>query len=204
MIPHRMHSRGLASLLVWLLFMLTAASVANAQASNTATIEQRLTPEQMHATGLDTLSPAQLQLLNRLLREGAAAAADASAPASTSATATQQAPVATVDQSSNPAVSSAPASAAIESNANKPAVAPMFIGLDDQPIKSRVQGTVGGWAPDTEFLLENGQRWKVLKGELTLPKPLENPLITVLPGIAGRWFLQVDESLPSARVYRIE
>lgn len=80
----------------------------------------------------------------------------------------------------------------------------MFIGLGDQPIKSRIQGSVTGWAPETEFLLENGQRWKVLKGKVTLPKPVENPLITVIPGIAGRWFLQVDESLPSARVYRIE
>jgi len=32
-------------------------------------IEQRLTAEQLHATGLDTLSPAQLEELNRLLRE---------------------------------------------------------------------------------------------------------------------------------------
>jgi hypothetical protein len=30
-------------------------------------IEQRLTPEQLKATGLDTLSPAQLSLLNQLL-----------------------------------------------------------------------------------------------------------------------------------------
>lgn len=34
-----------------------------------ARIEQRLTQEQLHATGLDTLAPEQLELLNRLLRE---------------------------------------------------------------------------------------------------------------------------------------
>lgn len=32
-------------------------------------VEQRLSSEEMRATGLDTLSPDQLQLLNRLLRE---------------------------------------------------------------------------------------------------------------------------------------
>ena len=32
-------------------------------------IEQRLSAEQIHATGLDQLSPAQLSLLNQLLRE---------------------------------------------------------------------------------------------------------------------------------------
>ena len=81
---------------------------------------------------------------------------------------------------------------------------PAFIGLNDQPIKSRIKGTLSGWAPGSEFVLENGQRWKVLKGQISLRAPLEDPTVVVLPGIAGRWFLQVDESLPSARVYRIE
>ncbi|MBN8480722.1 MAG: hypothetical protein J0L88_03930, partial [Xanthomonadales bacterium] len=39
-----------------------------------ADLEQRLTPEQLHATGLDTLSAEQLALLNRLLREDTAKA----------------------------------------------------------------------------------------------------------------------------------
>ena len=34
-------------------------------------------------------------------------------------------------------------------------------------------------------------------------KPFEYPSRGV-PGIAGRWFLQVDEDLPKARVYRID
>ncbi len=39
---------------------------------------------------------------------------------------------------------------------------------------------------------------------MKLRKPLESPQIVVVPGIAGRWFLQVDEDLPKARVYRID
>lgn len=81
---------------------------------------------------------------------------------------------------------------------------PSYIGLDDKPIKSRLKGTVSGWDIDTVFELENGQRWKVLKGHMTLRKPLDSPDIIVVPGIAGRWFLQVDEDLPKARVYRID
>jgi hypothetical protein len=61
---------------------------------------------------------------------------------------------------------------------------------------------VEGWAPGTVFELENGQLWKVLKGELR--KALQSPEIVVVPGIAGRWFLQVDEDMPKARVYRID
>ena len=79
-----------------------------------------------------------------------------------------------------------------------------LIGFNDEPIHSRLKGVVSGWEPGTEFTLDNGQTWKVLKGGMKLRKPLESPQIVVVPGIAGRWFLQVDEDLPKARVYRID
>lgn len=78
------------------------------------------------------------------------------------------------------------------------------VGLDDAPIKSRLKGSVSEWEAGTVFELENGQQWKVLKGSMRLRKALQSPEIVVLPGIAGRWFLQVDEDLPKARVYRID
>jgi hypothetical protein len=101
---------------------------------------------------------------------------------------------------------STPADAAATSHRQgAPAAAePTLLGLSDEPIRSRIQGTVSGWAPGTVFVLENGQQWKVLKGEMTLRKPLESPEIVVAPGLVGRWFLQVDEDLPKARVYRID
>lgn len=81
---------------------------------------------------------------------------------------------------------------------------PNYIGLDEKPIKSRLLGSTSGWDVDTVFELENGQKWKVLKGHMKLRKPLQAPEIIVVPGIAGRWFLQVDEDMPKARVYRID
>lgn len=140
--------------MVWL------AATAAAQAPYVA-IEQRVDPQELARVGL---SPAQLQTLNRLLRE-----ADARSPAP---------PVA-------------------------PAPAPMFPGLDDGPINATVTGQVDGWAPGTVFTLDNGQQWQVLKGEMKLKTSRSNPAIVVVPGIAGRWFLQVDEDLPKARVFRI-
>ena len=133
-------------------------------------IEQRLTAEQLHATGLDTLSPEQLKLLNGLLREDVVKAVEAGKTE------------AEAERSSSSSL----------------------IGLDDGPIHSRLKGSVGGWEPGTVFELENGQRWKVLKGNMKLREPFESPQIAVVPGIAGRWFLQVDEDLPKARVYRID
>lgn len=140
-------------------------------------IERRLSAEQREATGLDTLSAEQLALLNRLLREQDEAAA-ATAPAS-----------------------AAPAAAPVPERSGGPT---QFIGLDDAPITSRVKGAVAGWHEGTEFALENGQVWKVLKGHMTLRDTLQDPEVRVVPGVAGRWFLEVHEDLPKARVYRID
>lgn len=140
-------------------------------------IEQRLSAEQLSEVGL---SPAQLQLLNRMLREAS-------------------------DKDPAPAVaatSAAPTASAVVGTGQRSAV--QYIGLDDQPIKSRLKGDVAGWEPGTVFELDNGQQWKVLKGSMKLRKPLTSPEIMVVPGVAGRWFLQVDEDMPKARVYRID
>ncbi len=90
-----------------------------------------------------------------------------------------------------------------EAQAGADAAPAMHIGLDEGPVHSKVQGVVEGWEPGTVFVLENGQQWKVLKGRMRLREAMPSPEIEVVPGIAGRWFLQVDEDLPKARVYRI-
>ena len=132
-------------------------------------IESRLTPEQLHETGLDGLSAEQLAALNRVLRGEAEQAAKA----------------APVREPGRPDSS-------------------WQLGLDEKPIRSRLKGTLSGWDPGTEFELENGQRWKVLKGSLKLRKPLKSPEVEISAGVAGRWFLHFDENWPGARVYRID
>lgn len=84
-----------------------------------------------------------------------------------------------------------------------PKAAMPLLGVDVQSIQSRLKGTITGWQEGTVFELENGQQWKVLKGYMTLPKPMQNPEVRVVPGIAGRWFLEVHEDYPKARVYLI-
>jgi hypothetical protein len=158
------------------ILVLAAVMPARAQSSY-VDIEQRLSADEMHEAGLDTLSPAQLAALNRLLRTKTAPAPSAPMPAASTAT--------------------SPAAIAPESGRS-------YIGLDDKPIRSRVKGSVSGWEPGTVFELENGQQWKVLKGSMKLRTPRQAPEIVLVPGIAGRWFLQVDEDLPKARVYRID
>ena len=140
-------------------------------------LEQRLSNEQLRETGLDTLSAEQLKKLNVILAD---APAQASAPA----------PVA-------PTVAAVAVQAAVASN---PADRPL-LGFNEKPIPGRLKGTLTGWEEGTVFMLDNGQQWKVLKGHIKLPKPLIDSTVKLVPGIAGRWFLQVSEDYPMARVY---
>jgi hypothetical protein len=162
------------------LAVLLLASFAVLAQSAYVDIEKRLTADQRRATGLDTLSAEQLSMLNALLRDSEAghlAQIKAGAKAEVAR-----------DQ---------PASAEPRTNGD-------FIGLNDAPIRSRVKGDVSGWEPGYVFVLENGQQWKVLKGKMSLSKPLRSPEIVVVPGIAGRWFMQVGEDIAKPRVYRID
>lgn len=134
-------------------------------------IEKRLSPEQLHATGLDTLSADQLAALNAVMRQDAEKTEKA-------------APQPLLE--------------------GDPGRGGWNMGLDEKTIKTQILGTVTGFEPGTEFKFANGQTWKVLKGSLTLRKPMDSPQVELVPGVMGRWFLHLDEDLPGARVYRID
>lgn len=155
--------------------LLVASSFTATAQSPYVPVEQRLSPAQLAEVGL---SAAQLQTLNRVLRQAEAAQPTIVAPA-------------------------VAASAGAPLQANVPAPAAMHLGLEEGPVTARVVGEVAGWQPGTVFTLDNGQQWQVMKGQMTLRKTLQAPQIEVIPGIAGRWFLQVDEDLPKARVFRL-
>jgi hypothetical protein len=164
-------------------------------------LEKRLNAEELRATGLDTLTPAQLALLNRLLRDDTKKVVET---VKAEAEVAQAAKIEAVkaEASAQQAVQVEAAKAEAMREASEPGG--KFFGHDESPIKSRLKGSITSWEPGTVFELENGQRWKVLKGSLTLRKTLESPEVQVIAGIAGRWFLEVDEDMPKARVYRID
>lgn len=85
----------------------------------------------------------------------------------------------------------------------QPAAQPK-VGLEDEEIVAHAQGRITGWAPGTVFTLDNGQRWQVMKGSATLRTPLDSPRVRVVPGFSGRWFLQVTEAMPMARVFLVD
>ena len=61
-----------ARLMLGLLLLLACSTTRAGVEPSYVDIEQRLSAEQLHATGLDTLSPSQLQALNKVLREQSA------------------------------------------------------------------------------------------------------------------------------------
>lgn len=160
--------------------LLLSASLSVVAQAPPVDVEKDFTPQERRDTGLDTLSPEQLRLLNTLLREKSAAISAGVPSVAAAATETNDPSRAEHDVRGKPA------------------------DLEVRTIKARLKGTIAGWAPDTEFRLDNGQVWKVLKGAMTLHKPLDSPEILVVPGIAGRWFLQAHEDYPKARVYRVD
>ncbi|WP_297801790.1 hypothetical protein, partial [Arenimonas sp. GDDSR-1] len=134
-----------------LLCMFAFASCAVSATEPYVPLEKRLTPEQLRETGLNTLSVEQLAKLNAII-------------------AGQPAPQTTPVFAAPPAA----AAAAVPESASKPTV-----GFFEDPIKSKLVGPVRSWGPGTVFTLENGQQWKVLKGEFTLRSTLESPAVQV-------------------------
>lgn len=170
---------------VLLLMVFALALPLAARAQVYVPIEQRLSAEQLRTVGL---TPVQLEQLNRMLRE---AQTQQPTGVATMAPAAAAAPVAEREP---------PRDGRDDAGRDRSSL----IGFNDEPIHSRLKGAVSAWEPGTVFELENGQQWKVLKGCMKLPRTLDAPDIMVIPGVAGRWFLQVHEDFPKARVYRID
>ncbi|MBF6025657.1 hypothetical protein [Lysobacter niastensis] len=128
-------------------------------------LEKRLSAEQLHATGLDTLSTEQLALLNRLLSDEQVARDTQKARDSAGLREKRD--------------------AATES------------------FTATVKGDSRGWSTGDVVTLDNGQRWRVIDGELYLGKSVSQPKVTVSPGAFGSWYLQVEGQTPKLKVQRV-
>jgi hypothetical protein len=151
------------------LSLLLCACLPAWAASGYVDIEKRLTPAQMQATGLDTLSAEQLRLLNTLLGEETKAVVEATRKEA------------------------------------GPRVTGTLFGDDGlAPVTSMLKGDLRGWSRGTVFVLENGQRWRVIDGEYYAGKPLGGVKVTVSPGKISGWYLQVDGHNPRPKVQRAD
>jgi hypothetical protein len=156
----------------FVLMALAFAPLAWAQQSPplTANVEQQMSAEQFKAAGLDKLSPQELAQLEAWL----ATHPPVTLPASRAASARIAARV-----------------------PETPAAAER--GRDR--VESRIAGRFHGWHPGSVLTLQNGQQWRVIdSSELVVRQALDQPPVTVRPGLLGGWNLKVEGYNTQARV----
>lgn len=153
-------------------------------AQQASTLQQHMGENDFHESGLDRLTPAELKHLQQWLSVHAGELA-AAVPASEAASASAAA--------GKPARSSGWFSHH-GTSANKTEV-------PDDTVLNRIAGSFKGWGPHTTFTLQNGQQWRVIDdSDLTTGKTLEDPEVTIKPGLLGGWLLKVKGYNASARV----
>jgi hypothetical protein len=71
-------------------------------------------------------------------------------------------------------------------------------------ITSKLVGTFTGWDGQTLFKLENGMIWAQKGKKKFHSKEIDNPVVTVEPGMFGSWRLQVEGVDEECKVLRIQ
>jgi hypothetical protein len=76
--------------------------------------------------------------------------------------------------------------------------------MDRSTITSRLVGSFTGWDGQTTFKLENGMIWQQADKDKFYIKAVQNPVITIEPGVFKTWRLSVEGYESECRVERIE
>jgi hypothetical protein len=162
------------ALLAAVLLMTDPGSV-NAQRSF-STLEERMTAREFRQAGLDKLSDEELAALNRWIRQRSLAEGEVVAPVRDGA---RSADVAEDRRGFNDAG-------------------------NDEPIRSRIEGTFKGWEGDTVFVLENGMVWQQSEGGTFRPRTMEDPEVEISQGFLGSvWYLKVEGYNTQVKVQRL-
>jgi len=165
----------LAPLLATLLVLAAPVALAQDAAStpDQRPIEQRMTPAEFAASGLEKLSPEELANLNAWLTgtlraEGERAAAQA-------------------------------AEKVKDDNRG------FFHFGENKAIKAHLQGHFAGFARNRQYTLDNGQVWKQIDTTRLDGVKLDNPEVTIKPGVFGNvWYMQVGRYNKAAKVERVK
>lgn len=72
-----------------------------------------------------------------------------------------------------------------------------------EPIYTRISGSFEGWSGRTKFVLDNGQVWQQVDGDVWRTS-LEGPAVEIRPKLLGAWVLQVEGSNRITAVKRIK
>lgn len=87
---------------------------------------------------------------------------------------------------------------------DRPGEVPAKDRMAREQFQSRVVGEFIGWTGDTEFELENGMVWRQVGDDTFFIPPVENPVVTIRPGVMSSWVISVEGYNSSTRVERIK
>lgn len=159
--------------------LLALALGTNAVAQQVSPLQQHMGNADFTQSGLNKLTPQELQHLQQWLA-GHAAELAAAVPASDAHSAT---------------------AAAAHKSKGGGWFGHRDAGTPSTVVSSRIAGSFKGWGPHTTFVLQNGQQWRVVDdSDLTVAKTLEDPAVTIKPGLIGGWIFKVAGYNTSARV----
>jgi len=163
-------------LIISLVLMISLPALA---ADGFSSLEEQMTGAEYSATGLDKLTPEELAALNNWIRNHSVATLDLPRSGSTTSLGSDE-----TDQRGfeNKAISE----------------------MGDDPIHSRIKGNFKGWDGSAVFVLENGMIWEQADNDRFFIREVENPEITIEPGMFKSWRLSVDGYTSECRVARVQ
>lgn len=161
-----------ARLLAGLLFVLTGAAAAQQSPS----LQERMTPAEFRAAGLDKLTAGELAALDAWLQRRVG----------------EEAAVA-VEQAREEGRREV-----VEENRG------FFHFNSEEPIESTIAGEFRGFGKGRRYTLANGQVWEQIDGATLAGVRRSDVPVRIRPGFMGAWWLQVEGYNTTAKVQRVE
>lgn len=148
-------------------------------------IQQQMTAEEFAAAGLDKLSAAELETLNRWLQQRV--------EVETSVVVEQA-----VEQGREEGRQQAQVEAAGRSDGS------LFGGSGPrEQFQSNIVGEFSGFGRGQRYTLANGQVWEQTDASRLDGVRRTDPQVTIIPGVMGAWFMRIDGYNTRAKVRRI-
>ena len=140
-------------------------------------LQDKMTPAEFKAAGLDKLTPAELASLNAWLQGK-------------------------VTEESTKAATKAAAEARKEVEQSTRG---FFDFGSNEPIVARLQGEFSGFANGRRYVLDNGQEWRQIDNAKLHGVRKTNPEMTIRPSLLGNaWYMSVDGYNTRTKVQRIK
>jgi hypothetical protein len=171
-----------------LLVLMSSFAASISAEEGFASLEEQMTGAEFMASGLSKLTPEELEALNNWIRARTLATLDQpkSGTYAYSSSADSISPEADMRGFENKE----------NSKSNK---------KNRVEINSRLIGMFSGWDGNTLFKLDNGMIWaQTSKKDKFYIEPIENPAVTIEPGMFGTWRLHVEDYATAVKVERIQ